>query len=162
MRRKAGLLVTAAIAAAIVPSSGRPVTAQTSAAPDAFTLEGTCSRLVVNGSDVSDLCRDAVMYMMLPVGRVLFMFSAADGRAIVFSGDQRLVQNPEADAFVQPVDIVRTGYRQADLTSFDVSGQCAGTNPFAGQATLVCRAEVDGALFAAEFTSDGRPPADLR
>jgi hypothetical protein len=157
-----GIVPAAIIMMAISASGVRTAAGQTSETRDVFTLDGTCSRLVVQGNDITDQCQDSVMYMMLPVGRVVFMFFAEDGRVVVFSGDERLVQNPNADSFFQPIDIARTGYHEEDTASFAVSGACAGTNPFVGVATLECRAAVDGAVFAATFRSDGRPPDDLR
>ena len=119
-----------------------------------MTVEGTCSKLELNGEVLR--CKDILGHTEYDDGRIGFYFieDGADGINLTFSGSGIGQSTPSVNVRVQPID----GVIQIDGI-LDVSGECMFENPYVGPANIKCEAlAVSGERFVGHFLTNGSKP----
>ncbi|WP_305525956.1 hypothetical protein [Methylobacterium amylolyticum] len=142
-----------------VPALAAPATA--AKLPTMALANGHCDVLIIGGKDRTASCAGKLLNTIYDNGRVGFYFVTDGGAAITFSGDGSSQINPNPDAAVQPVDGIIFSYKGKTDRNAAV-GTCRFTNPYKPPGTVECRAETQGGLYEAKFTTDGRPPVITR
>ena len=119
-----------------------------------MTVEGTCSKLELNGEVLR--CKHILGHTEYDDGRIGFYFieDEADGINLTFSGSGIVQSTPSVNVRVQPID----GVIQIDGIR-DVSGECMFENPYAGPASIECEAlTASGERFVGHFLTNGFEP----
>jgi hypothetical protein len=119
----------------------------------AYTMSGSCERLVMNNHAQNDACGRKIMRMVYASGRNSFVFTAAR-RLVSFNGVVHAASNESLSLDIDHVTVIGNG---RSFTS-NASGACLLQLPLHGQSHLSCHALATTNSFVAEFRGDGTPP----
>jgi len=126
------------------------------------TLTGTCSLLVVGGTDVTRQCNRTIINTAYPTGRSSFMFTYAGDMVVSFFGEDSAAIGDQATLQVEEIGVARgKADGTANRVAHAVRGACTYTNPYKGPSRIICNAAGKDGTYRAEFLSDGKPPEVL-
>lgn len=159
-RRGALFVLLAALALAPATASAQGAAAPPSAEPleAMFTLNGTCSQLIVSGDDLSGHCDNVVLNTVHKDGRTGFLFVARDLAVATFSGDDHPAVAGKATVQLDRVVISTLIHGKASPVTLPATGTCVYANSDGKQITINCRAATRRGAFEAAFVSNGQPP----
>jgi hypothetical protein len=126
----------------------------------AVKLEGTCSKLVIAGQDLSSTCSGTLMNTVART-RTSFDFASRDGQTLSFSGTGAQQERTEETDPLQPINLVIPGKKtQEGVVQNPVLavGACTFTNPAPGKTEIACEANsTEKGHYAATFLTDTKP-----
>jgi hypothetical protein len=124
------------------------------------TLNGTCTRLIVAGTDATQSCTPHVIVDVFKNSRTGFTFMESDFALISFSGMGRMQIEDEPKTFTQPVDTILftlIGMGTAP-NKVKAAGICTYTYPKSGPVRISCSAHTAQGQFEATFLIDAQDP----
>jgi len=123
----------------------------------AYGITGTCDELSVDGTDITNACRDAIAQVGYDDDRF---------GVIAYAGDKIITFSGSADTFFeddleQPVDaLILTTEGSAPLI-VTARGTCLHGDIFAGRTRFECTGKIKGSEpFRLVFSTDGGEPTD--
>ncbi|KAB1072143.1 hypothetical protein [Methylobacterium planeticum] len=147
-------ILLALVSAALAASAGA------ARAQAAVRLEGSCSRLVIAGQDLSGACAGTLMNTVART-RTSFDFAARDGQTLSFSGTGSQQERTEETDPLQPINLVIPGRKTPEGVVQNpvlAVGACRFTNPEPGKTEIACEANsAEKGAFAATFLTETRP-----
>jgi hypothetical protein len=117
-----------------------------------YWLTGTCDRLVTPDGNHTAECNKALGLIGYSNGRRSYWFSIPHKSLIAFSGT-----NYDGKGGRLELDIV-TLASSPDPHPSEARGSCTFDDPWKGPAHIRCQGKTEAGDFAAEFTTDGKPP----
>ncbi|WP_431310989.1 hypothetical protein [Methylobacterium nigriterrae] len=154
--RRALLAAPVALAVALALLPPGPARAQQAA----VKLEGTCSRLVIAGQDVSATCAGTLMNLVAR-SRTSFDFASTDGQTLSFSGTGAQQERTEETDPLQPISLVIPGKKAPEGVVQNpvlAVGSCRFSTPAPGKTEIACEANsAERGTFAGTFVTAAKP-----
>jgi len=147
------MIFTTAIAASVV--TGRADAQGQLEFPTVLFVHGTCERLVTPDGDQSEDCNKVLGLASYSNGRHSLWFSVPKKSLIAFSG---IDENAEGNTEILQLDLLTVASESSGTTPRGGTGSCTYSDPWKGRAHFSCSGSTDDGKFAAEFTTDGKPP----
>lgn len=127
---------------------------QGAGAQTAFTLSGTCEKLVVAGRDVTAQCGDK-LNNAVSRNRTAFDFATKDGQIVSFSGNGAQQEATEETDPLQPINVVSESKSGSEVGAPVLAiGACRFSTPEPGRTSIACEAKTaDGRVYAGTFVT---------
>lgn len=132
--------------AVTIPSGAR--------AQAAFSLTGTCEKLVIAGRDATAQC-GTTLSNAVSRNRTAFDFATKDGQTISFSGNGAQQEATEETDPLQPINVVTESRSGSEVGAPVLAiGSCRFSTPEPGRTAIACEAKTaDGRIYAGTFVT---------
>lgn len=120
----------------------------------AFTLEGTCEKLVIAGRDASAQCANTLSNAVSR-NRTTFDFTTKEGQVVSFSGNGAQQEATEETDPLQPINVVSESRSGSEVGAPVLAiGACRFSTPEPGRTAIACEAKTgDGRVYAGTFVT---------